>query len=458
METNHRQTVRDSFAYGLINDKPKPTVKGKAGDCQLTSEQIKTLRATDRDDTYYCPACGKDSLLINSALSIPLCMEGCTRESIHEALNKPKKKDKAFRQPRMTDSVCREQINEAYHKAIRFNKLKRVIELIEYNSAIPQWVPFNADRLAVDLSRYWEIDTSVDRIKRVVNSIAYDNQHCPVSHYLTSVGDRYSVEDLKQCWAELQRRLVLPYPEQFPILQRWLMHCVKRARVPGCKVDLCIILLGSQGIGKSSLLRGLGGNFFSDSSFNPRDKDSCVNALSHWIVELPELFFENAYHQSFYDGFITRQVDSYRLPYAATHEAYPRLTMFAATTNNRFIFSPDRGHRRYGVIDLEYIDYEWIRDNRDLIWAMAGYFQDTLGNTPEPDYHSLGVRYEAIDPWLDALSHVLGQSQVKLSQCYEALDIPPERRSRVTNERIVSTLKNNGFELKHTKSGNIWVK
>ena len=68
-----------------------------------------------------------------------------------------------------------------------------------------------------------------------------------------------------------------------------LCAAVARAMTPGIKYDTMPILAGPQGIGKSTLLRYLGGSWFNDSLSTFEGKEACEMIQGTWIVELQEL-------------------------------------------------------------------------------------------------------------------------------------------------------------------------
>lgn len=68
-----------------------------------------------------------------------------------------------------------------------------------------------------------------------------------------------------------------------------LVSAVARVRSPGAKVDTIPILEGDQGIGKSRLLRVLGGPWSADTPIALGDKDAYQVLRGKWIYELAEL-------------------------------------------------------------------------------------------------------------------------------------------------------------------------
>ena len=47
--------------------------------------------------------------------------------------------------------------------------------------------------------------------------------------------------------------------------RKHFVAAVARVFNPGCKYDYCLIMSGAEGVGKSTLLRVMGGKWFNDS-------------------------------------------------------------------------------------------------------------------------------------------------------------------------------------------------
>ncbi len=72
----------------------------------------------------------------------------------------------------------------------------------------------------------------------------------------------------------------------FQSVARWLVSAVARIFRPGAKADCCLILEGPQGIRKSTALRTLAGEFFTDGLADLGSKDAAMQTRGVWIIEL----------------------------------------------------------------------------------------------------------------------------------------------------------------------------
>jgi putative DNA primase/helicase len=64
---------------------------------------------------------------------------------------------------------------------------------------------------------------------------------------------------------------------------------VARIFRPGAKADCCLILEGPQGIRKSTALRIVAGEYFTDELADLGSKDAAMQTRGVWIIELSEL-------------------------------------------------------------------------------------------------------------------------------------------------------------------------
>ena len=133
-------------------------------------------------------------------------------------------------------------------------------------------------------------------------------------------------------------------------VERLLMGAaLARTFDPGCKFDYMPVLIGSQGIGKSTFVRKLSLDplFYTDSVVGIGTKQAAELVQGKWFVELPELAAMKGAALEAVKAFITRQADEYRMPYARHVESRPRRFVMVGTTNVREFLSDLTGNRRF---------------------------------------------------------------------------------------------------------------
>jgi putative DNA primase/helicase len=213
-----------------------------------------------------------------------------------------------------------------------------------------------------------------------VAAIARRHPFHPVREYLSRL--RWDGEGRVDFWL---RDFVGAEDSQYTraVGSRWLISAIARVMEPGCQVDHCLILQGPQGRRKSTALRVLAGEWFTDQVGDLNNKDSAQQIHGVWIVEFAELeqLLGLRAETAVVKAFITRRVDRFRPPYERRPADFPRQCIFAGTVNLGEYFRDDTGARRFWPVSCGAIDVKGLERDRDQLWAEAR------------------VRYEAREPW-----------------------------------------------------------
>lgn len=146
-----------------------------------------------------------------------------------------------------------------------------------------------------------------------------------------------------------------PYYEE--LIELWLSGAVARIYFPGIKFSIMPIVLGKQGIGKSSFVEQLSGSFdglnvFNDglSTLDGSNKDDQLKTVGSWIIEVAEMDAFNSSKAEAIKRFISTNQDSYRAPYGRLVEDHPRQAVFWGTTNDSEFLKDKTGNRRFPPI------------------------------------------------------------------------------------------------------------
>jgi hypothetical protein len=162
----------------------------------------------------------------------------------------------------------------------------------------------------------------------------------------------------------------------------WMKGLVLRIMRPGCQYDHVIVLEARQGWKKSSSLRVLGEPWHVEITVSPDDKDFLMILAQNAIVEFSEGDIVSRTDVKKLKGIITKVQDQVRLPYARGVSILKRGCVFAMTTNDTDYLKDETGNRRWLPVKLGKIaDVEWIRTNRDQLYAEAYHRAITLGET-----------------------------------------------------------------------------
>lgn len=161
------------------------------------------------------------------------------------------------------------------------------------------------------------------------------------------------------------------------VTRKILVAAVARVFNPGCKFDNMPVLSGPQGIGKSTIIKKLGREWYSDSLTTVSGKEAYEQLQGVWLLEMGEMMATKKADIEATKHFLSKTEDIYRVAYGRRTSRFPRQCVFIGTTNDREFLRDKTGNRRFWPIDVgiikhtksvfkELIDYEI-----DQIWAEA---------------------------------------------------------------------------------------
>lgn len=181
-------------------------------------------------------------------------------------------------------------------------------------------------------------------------------------------------------------------------IRKMLVGAVARVFDPGVKFDLVLTLVShTQGTGKSSFLKALGKEWFSDTFLTVQGKEAFEQLQGAWLIEMAELSGLRKADIEATKHFISKQEDMFRPAYARTPETYLRQCVFIATTNESTFLRDPSGNRRFMPVDVhnvKLVDNEPLKyllsDKHliDQIWAEAVYMygkKEPLFLSPEAE-------------------------------------------------------------------------
>lgn len=134
------------------------------------------------------------------------------------------------------------------------------------------------------------------------------------------------------------------------VTRKTLCAAVRRVQSPGIKFDTMLVLNGPQGIGKSTLIARLAGEWFSDSLNlgDTKDKTAAEKLQGYWILEIGELAGLRKAEVETLRSFLSRQNDIYRAAFGRRATPHPRQCIFFGTTNAESGYLRDTtGNRRF---------------------------------------------------------------------------------------------------------------
>ena len=132
----------------------------------------------------------------------------------------------------------------------------------------------------------------------------------------------------------------------------FMLGAIARVFTPGIKFDTMICIVeDKQGGGKSTFARFLAmqDEWFTDDIKNLEDDNVFRKLQGHWIVEFSEMLATvNTRTTEAIKGFLSRQKDTYKIPYDRFPHDFPRQCVFIGTTNDISFLPDDKtGNRRF---------------------------------------------------------------------------------------------------------------
>ena len=197
----------------------------------------------------------------------------------------------------------------------------------------------------------------INDVKRYLQSVRWDG----IKRLDTLLSDYLGAEDT-------------PYTRA--VIRKSLCAAVARAITGGVKYDYMPIFVGPQGIGKSTFLSILGGEWFSASLPTFEGKEAAELIQGTWINEVGELTAFTKQETQVIKQFLSKTDDIYRAAYGRRTERYPRRCVFFGTSNDTEFLKDTTGNRRFWPVDVGVYPakksiWEQLPKELDLIWAEA---------------------------------------------------------------------------------------
>lgn len=235
------------------------------------------------------------------------------------------------------------------------------------------WTDTDDSNLRAWMERCYNL-TGKEKISDALQTVFTQHGYHPVRDYLNTLE-----------WDGVPRleKLVIDYIGAEDTELNRAMTCkhftaaVARVMDPGCKYDHCLILAGPEGVGKSTMFKTMGGEWFSDSITTMEGKEGMSQLRKAWIIELSELTSIKRSEVEQVKAFLSKQEDIYRAAYDRHTTVSPRQCVFGASTNESYFLRGDTGHRRFWIIDVDpalkrkELWREALIADRDQLWAEA---------------------------------------------------------------------------------------
>ncbi len=250
-------------------------------------------------------------------------------------------------------------------------------------------------------------------------------------------------------------------------LKLFMLGALNRVYEPGSKFEYMLCLVGKQGTGKSTFFRFLAGRdeWFSDDLRKLDDENIYRKLQGHWIMEMSEMLgVGGSRNIEEIKAFLSKQKDTYKIPYDVHPQDRLRQCVFGGTSNSMDMLPPDRtGNRRFLPVQTdpdnaethilenenasrEYFTQMWaeamtIYRSNDYKLVFPSELSETLRKV-QREFTPEDVRAGEIQAWLDETKHSAVCSRMLYS---EALGHGTEE-PRLCDLRAIKSIMDNSIE------------
>ncbi|MEH2400195.1 VapE domain-containing protein [Nostoc sp.] len=338
-------------------------------------------------------------------------------------------------------------ISQGWGDSIRLNTLKKYVEQDNYR--------MDLDLLKLYIALEFDIDISKEDAHSIVMSIAKKSAYNPVVEYLDEIEVRFPSPDLSILDNLAFRYFGTNDPLHNTYIKKTLIAAVSRARRPGEKAEDICVLVGDQGLKKSTFWKELfGADWFTDELSDSNEKDELMKLHHFWGIELAEI--EHIYKKkdvSAFKKFLSNTVDPFRIPYDREIKEHRRACLLVATSNEQELLNDPTGNRRFFIVPvLKEIPIEELIRERDLIWAAANHLYQMghywwLTQAEKELQAEANKDYQTSDAWQEkVLAFVRGLDWVTTHDIlFTALGIETGRQDIVSQKRVATIMKINDW-------------
>lgn len=262
-----------------------------------------------------------------------------------------------------------------------------------------------------------------------------------------------------------------PGPYSDALSAYWWTAAAGRVMSPGIKADMCVVLIGDQGIKKSTAIAATvpSDEFFVEMSFHEKEDDLARKMRGRLIAEISELRGLHTRELESIKAFMTRTHEKWVPKYREFAVAFPRRLVFVGTSNQTQFLADSTGNRRWLPVEVQHADVDAIRRDRLQLWAEARLrfelngveweHAERLAGRVHNDHMIEDAWLDPVGTWLDSPDVLTGEIPrtrkfLRIGDVLSgALRIDLRNSGRLEQYRIGAILRTFGYERKKVRDG-----
>jgi hypothetical protein len=239
--------------------------------------------------------------------------------------------------------------------------------------------------------------------------------------------------------------------------------------------NFVLIFKGPQGIGKDVLIQFLVGQLgplFANLTISSKEADNLATLADHLVLNISEFDRTNRTEMSTIKDWVTRPEAVFRRPYERSAKKYQIHTSFISSANVKELLRDHTGNRRFVIIDLESIEWDYPQDQGLQVLAQFRELSRTKYRMSEETFACVSGQIELLTP-VDPDEMVLEDFDYQISRMEEG-SVKNEREFyfiqirdmladmvRIHNLRSMRVLQNilkMSRRTRHTKFGTVYFR
>lgn len=379
-----------------------------------------------------------------------------TPEALKEALNSLRR-DKTGRVfPVLPNLMPILSLPEICGQRLAYDSFKDSLVCAPYGSET--WRPirdtdYTATRLWLEhAANFYPV--SKDMVRDTIYYVAEMNKMDTAQQWLTSL-KWDGVKRVREFMPRYMGTIATPY--EYAVGEYLWTALAGRVLEPGCQVDMAVILVGDQGVGKSRGVQAMvpDPEFYAEIRLDEPDESIARKLRGVLVGELAELRGITGQNAALdrIKAFITRSHEKWVPKYQEFATTFARRVVFIGTTNEQE-FLVDSENRRWLPVRTSGVDVEAIKRDCEQLWAEGAHLwmehgvfwrdAQTLAKVEQQEFKVVDNWESVVEQWIK--DHESPVTELKVNDVLvQAVNLDVRHITRAQEARVVRILRELGW-------------